>query len=394
MGLLTTKDKYLIRLWASQSDEQSGYFLKGFYNHVMDAQEKNRKIIHIDMDAFFASVEMLDNPSLRNKPIAVGGKQTQRGVISTANYLARKFGVHSAMSTARALRLCPNLIIVPGRMKRYKEISQQVREIFHEYTDLVEPLSLDEAYLDVTENKFNNPSATHIAKEILAKIKERTGLTASAGVSSNKFLAKIASDVNKPAGFCLIHPQHAEEFILKLPIKKFFGIGPATAAKMNKLGIHDGADLKMHSLEQLTKWFGRMGGRYYAIVRNQYNPPVEPNRIRKSVGAETTFMRDLRTPKEITEALSQITSEAWLRAQKSDVLGRTITIKIKYSDFNQNTISRTFSDYLDSLNLFESHVKNLFPVLPNNHKPIRLLGVTLSKLNTEEGESAQMKFEF
>ena len=360
----------------------------------MEEQVLTRKIIHIDMDAFFASVEMLDDPSLRNKPIAVGGKQTDRGVISTANYLARKYGVHSAMSTAKALRLCPNLIIVPGRMSRYKEISQQVRDIFNEYTDLVEPLSLDEAYLDVTENKFNNPSATHLAKEILLRITEKTGLTASAGVSSNKFLAKIASDVNKPAGFCLIHPQYADDFILKLPIKKFFGIGPATAEKMNKYGIHNGADLKKHSAEQLGKWFGRMGGRYYDIVRNKYNPPVNPNRIRKSIGAEYTFMRDLRTKKEIDESLFKITNETWTRSQRSNILGRTLTIKIKFSDFTQKTISRTFSDYLDSPELLATHVTRLFPNLPPGHKSIRLLGVTISKLNTETGESKQTKFQF
>ncbi len=353
-----------------------------------------RKIIHIDMDAFFASVEMLDNPSLRNKPIAVGGKQTERGVISAANYAARKFGVYSAMSTAKAFRLCPNLILVPGRMKRYKEISQQIREIFYEYTDLVEPLSLDEAYLDVTENKVGNPSATLIAKEIQSRIQERTGLTASAGISSNKFLAKIASDYKKPAGCFLIAPEEADDFIVKLPIKKFYGIGPATAQKMNKFGIHNGADLKKYSLEQLTKWFGRMGGRYYEIVRNNYNPPVEPNRIRKSIGSELTFMRDLRVQEEILAALHQITTETWLRAQKSDILGRTITIKIKFADFTQTTISRTFSDYLNSFELLELHTTALFPKLPPQHKAIRLLGVTISKLNTEEGESKQTKFQF
>ncbi|HAX14858.1 MAG TPA: DNA polymerase IV, partial [Leeuwenhoekiella sp.] len=254
----------------------------------MEEPPKNRKIIHVDMDAFYASVEQLDNPELRGKPVAVGGG-SERGVVSAASYEARKFGVRSAMAGALARKLCPDLIFVKTRFDRYREISGQIREVFHEYTDLVEPLSLDEAYLDVTENKKGNPSATMIAKEIRAKIKEKTGLNASAGISINKFIAKVASDINKPNGQKTVNPEEVLPFLEALDIRKFYGVGKVTAEKMYQLGIFTGNDLKSKSLEFLQEKFGKSGNHYYNVVRGIHLSEVKPHRIRKSLGAERTF---------------------------------------------------------------------------------------------------------
>ena len=285
-----------------------------------------RKIIHIDMDAFYASVEQLDNPELRGKAIAVGGS-SERGVVSAASYEARKYGVKSAMSSVIAKRNCPHLIFVKTRFDRYREISQRIREIFYEYTDLVEPLSLDEAYLDVTENKKGNPSASLIAKEIREKIKEKTGLNASAGISINKFIAKIASDFNKPNGQKTVNPEEVEEFLEVLDIRKFHGVGKVTAEKMYMLGIFTGKDLKTKSLDYLTKKFGKSGAHYYNVVRGIHLSEVKPNRIRKSLGAERTFNENISSEIFMLERLENIAEEIERRLKKSKVAGKTITLR-------------------------------------------------------------------
>ncbi len=289
-----------------------------------------RKIIHIDMDAFYASVEQMDQPDLRGKPLAVGGSEI-RGVVSAASYEARKYGVRSAISGIQAKRLCPDLIFVPPRFDRYKEISKQIRKIFLEYTDLVEPLSLDEAYLDVTENKKGNPSATLLAQEIRQHIFEEVGLTASAGISVNKFVAKIASDYNKPNGQKTVHPDEVASFLEKLDVKKFYGIGKVTAEKMYQLGIFTGIDLKQKSLEYLEKQFGNSGLHYFQIVRGIHESAVKPNRKIKSVGAERTFNENLSSEIYLEERLLNIASELEKRLKKSKIAGKTITLKIKYS---------------------------------------------------------------
>ncbi|MCS5490053.1 DNA polymerase IV [Algoriphagus limi] len=356
---------------------------------------KTRKIIHVDMDAFYASVEQLDHPEWREKPLVVGGNAA-RGVVAAASYEARKFGIHSAMSSVLAARNCPQLIFAKPRFDRYKELSNQIREIFYEYTDLVEPLSLDEAFLDVTENKMGLKSAILIARQIRAKIKEKTGLNASAGVSYNKFLAKTASDLNKPNGQAVILPDEAEAFLEKLPIRKFFGIGKVTAEKMEKLGIFNGRDLKEYSLQFLTKKFGKSGLHYYNIVRGIHLSEVQPNRIRKSLSAENTFEKDLITPKEMEDNLYPIYEEVTRRVKKTGIKGRTITLKIKYSDFTIQTRSKTLEQYPDEKTIWEVGLELLNQEeIP---KPVRLLGLGLSNLNiTEEqihfGEQLKIPFE-
>ncbi len=285
------------------------------------------------MAAFYASVEQLDFPEWKGKPLVVGGNKT-RGVVAAASYEARKFGIKSAMPSAVAAKKCPDLIFARPRMERYKEVSLKIREIFYEYTDLVEPMALDEAFLDVTENKFGIKSAILIARQIREKIKETTGLTASAGVSYNKFLAKTASDLNKPNGQAHILPSEAEDFLEKLPIGKFFGIGKVTAEKMEKLGIHSGKDLKVHSLKFLTNKFGKSGIHYYDIVRGIHLSPVQPQRLRKSISAENTFQNVLTTLAEQEEHLYPIYEELLRRLEKTGINGRTITLKIKFSDFS------------------------------------------------------------
>lgn len=353
----------------------------------------NRKIIHIDMDAFFASVEQRDNPDLRGKPVAVGGGD--RGVVAAASYEARKFGVRSAMPSRTAKRLCPDLIFVRHRFEVYKEVSLQIREIFYEYTDLVEPLSLDEAYLDVTENNKNMPIATEIAEEIRAKILDKTKLTASAGVSYCKFLAKIASDMNKPNGQFVIKPAAAEAFIEQLPIRKFFGIGKVTAAKMIALGIHTGKDLKEKSKAFLVQHFGKTGRYYYHIVRGQDNREVQPHRERKSVGVEHTFFNDLHEVAAIETRINELIASLLKRLERSKSKGRTFTLKVKFADFQQVTRSITAELPIVEKAVMQNTAKQLLGSLLPLEKGVRLLGVSISNLqNDDVAAGTQLRLEF
>ncbi len=360
----------------------------------MELQPPFRKIIHVDMDAFYASVAELDNPELRGKAIAVGGSE-ERGVVSAASYEARKFGVKSAMSSFLAKQKCPHLIFVKTDFDRYKELSTKIRAIFYEYTDLVEPLSLDEAYLDVTENKKGNPSANDIAREIRARIYEETGLRASAGISINKFIAKVASDINKPNGQKTIHPEEVLPFLEELPVNKFYGVGKVTASKMYNLGIFKGKDLKKKPLEELVKSFGKSGTHYYNIVRGIHNSAVKPNRIRKSIAAERTFSENLSSEIFMIERLDKIADELERRMKKTDTKGKTITLKIKYSDFTQQTRSKTKANFMQTKEEFFPVVKELLyqDKLVNS---VRLLGVSFGNLNTEEVVPfwVQLQFEF
>jgi len=363
---------------------------------VMES-EIHRKIIHIDMDAFYASVEQMDNPELRGKPIAVGGG-SERGVVAAASYEARKFGVRSAMSGFLARKNCPQLIFVKPRFIRYKEISKQIRKIFYEYTELVEPLSLDEAYLDVTENKMNNPSATLIAKEIRKRILDEVGLHASAGISSSKFVAKIASDINKPNGQKTIAPEEVIKFIEDLTIEKFFGIGKVTAAKMYQFGIFKGKDLKERSLEFLTENFKNSGSHYYQIVRGIHNSKVKPNRIQKSVAAEHTFTKNLTSEIYMLERLEVIAQEIENRLNNSKIAGKTVTLKIKYSDFTQQTRSKTLQFFVKDKAILLATVKDLL-FQEKIKNSVRLLGISVTNLNnrTQKKEKVldvQLKFEF
>ena len=361
----------------------------------------NRKIIHVDMDAFYASVEQLDNPELRGKAVAVGGG-SERGVVSAASYEARKFGVRSAMAGGFARKLCPELIFVKTRFERYREISAQIREVFYEYTDLVEPLSLDEAYLDVTQNKKGNPSASLIAKEIRAKIKDKTGLNASAGISINKFIAKVASDINKPNGQKTIGPEEVIAFLEDLDIRKYYGVGKVTAEKMYQLGIFTGKDLKTKSIEFLNEKFGKSGAYYYHVVRGIHTSQVKPDRIRKSLGAERTFSENISSEIFMIERLENIAEEIERRMKKSDVAGKTVTLKIKYSDFTLKTRSKTLPYYIRSKEvILETARELLFQEKMENS--VRLLGITLANLNTEERDqkvsedkviAVQLKFDF
>ena len=346
-----------------------------------------RKIIHVDMDAFFASVAQLDNPELRGKAIAVGGDGS-RGVIAAASYEARKFGVKSAMSSSLAKKMCPELIFVKSDFVRYKEVSNQIREIFYEHTDLVEPLSLDEAYLDVTVNKKNISSASKIARLIRQEISKRTGLNASAGIAPNKFVAKIASDVNKPNGQKTIMPDEVIPFLEGLQIRKFYGVGKVTTQKMYQLGIFTGADLKSKSLEFLEQHFKSSANHYYHIVRGIHNSPVRPSRTRKSVGAEHTYLENLTSEVFILEKLELIANEIEKRLLKSNVKGRTATLKIKYSDFTQTTRSKTLEEFI--------HLKmDIFPVIKELlyqdelKESVRLLGISMSNLNNEEPKTVK-----
>jgi DNA polymerase-4 len=334
------------------------------------------------MDAFFASVEQLDNPELMGKPVAVGGT-SDRGVVAAASYEARKFGVRSAMPSKIAKLKCPDLIFVKHRFFRYKEISNQIRDIFFEYTDLVEPLSLDEAYLDVTYAKRGKPSATLIAKEILQRIFDETKLTASAGVSYNKFLAKVASDVNKPNGIFVITPHQAQEFIDSLEVKKFFGIGKVTAEKLNKMGVWFGRDLKKLERFELVRLFGKAGNYYFEISHGEDNRKVQPSRERKSVGAENTFTHDLFREEELEKELLYIADKVWERAERSGIKAKTVTLKFKYADFEQHTRSKTINGYFNSKIQFVSESKRLMTAEGGFIKGIRLLGLTLSNFIQE-----------
>lgn len=353
------------------------------------------------MDAFYASVEQHDDPSLKGKPIAVGGGE-KRGVVSAASYEARKFGVKSAMSGYLAKKNCPDLIFVKPRFERYKEISQQIRQIFHEYTDLVEPLSLDEAYLDVTVNKKGNPSATLIAKAIRGEILEKTGLTASAGISINKFVAKVASDYHKPNGQKTVNPEEVLAFLENLEIRKFYGVGKVTAEKMYHLGIFTGRELKNQSLAFLEEHFGKSGSHYYHVVRGIHNSLVKPNRIPKSVGAERTFGENLSSEIFMLQRLDHIAEELQRRLKKAGIAGKTVTLKIKYSDFTLTTRSKTLPYYISSKELILETAKELLyqGELQNS---VRLLGLSLANLNTEQDKAAlsapehvsvQLKFDF
>ncbi len=345
------------------------------------------------MDAFYASVEQLDNPSLRGKPVAVGGSR-ERGVVAAASYEARKFGVHSAMPSKVAKRKCPDLIFVKPRFSRYKEISNQVSAIFYEYTDLVEPLSLDEAYLDVTYAKKGKPSATLIAKEIRKRIFEEIKLTASAGISYNKFLAKMASDVNKPDGYFVITPDKAQAFIDSLEVRKFFGIGKVTAEKLNKMGIWFGRDLKRIERFELVRLFGKSGNYYYEICRGIDDRQVEPARERKSVGAEQTFSADLFRHSEMETELLEIAGIVWERYERTKAKAKTLTLKYKYSDFQQHTRSKTVAGYIYSE---KDMIAEAMALLNGESftKGVRLLGLTLSNFLQEERQIAvQLTIEF
>ena len=347
----------------------------------------HRKIIHVDMDAFFASVEQRDNPFYRGKPLAVGGSPEKRGAVAAASYEARKFGVHSAMPSRTAVQRCPHLIFVRPRFEVYRGVSEQIRDVFKRFTDLVEPLSLDEAYLDVTVNKAGMSSATEIAQQIKDLIQAETSLTASAGVSINKFLAKTASGMNKPDGLTVILPDQAESFIETLAIEQFYGIGPATTEKMHQLGIQTGLDLKQWAELDLVQQFGKVGTFYYQIVRGNDERPVNPNRIRKSIGTETSFDPDLDDKAAIEKALAGIAQEVHQRLNKHGAQGRTITLKVKLADYRRMTRSRTLFKFITSkLEILDLSLELLNSVELSGEK-VRLLGITLSSLDTEPEHS-------
>jgi DNA polymerase-4 len=337
-----------------------------------------RKIIHVDMDAFYASIEQRDHPEYMGKPVAVG-RAAERGVVAAASYEARKWGVRSAMSSLTALARCPELIFVPARFDVYREVSMQIREIFLEYTDLVEPLSLDEAYLDVTVNKCCVRSATLIAEEIRRRVKESTRLTASAGVSVNKFLAKVASDYKKPDGLFVVRPEEAEDFAESLKIEQFWGVGRVTAEKMHQLGIHSGSDLKKLSEAQLTNLFGKAGHTYYWNARGVDDRAVAPERVRKSLGAESTFLTDLYDEGELKKRLREIAEEVWERLSERYFSGRTITLKVKYADFREMSRSKTLPGSVKKFDVFWTVAKQLLSTVQfGDGDKIRLMGLTVS----------------
>ncbi len=361
----------------------------------MEEPQPLRKIIHIDMDAFYASVEQLDNPDLKGKAIAVGGSEN-RGVVSAASYEARKFGVRSAISGVLAKKKCPELIFVPLRFERYREISKKINAIFHQYTDLVEPLSLDEAYLDVTINKKGQKSASILAEEIRNRIFVETGLTASAGISVNKFVAKIASDYNKPNGQKTVNPEEVETFLENLPIAKFYGVGKVTTEKMYQLGIFTGRDLKTKSLEYLENHFGKSGAFYYKVVRGIHNSEVKTNRISKSVAAEHTFDTNLSSEIFMVQKLEGIATQLENRLKRKGISGKTVTLKIKYSDFSMQTRSKTLPYFIADKGLILETVKELL-FQEEIKDSVRLLGISMSNLNTDVKKqmvTIQLKFPF
>jgi|TARA_B100000795_G_scaffold114200_1_gene84693 DNA polymerase-4 len=352
-----------------------------------------RKIIHIDMDAFFASVEQRDNPALAGKPIAVGGDRN-RGVVAAASYEARKYGVRSAMPSRTALKLCSELIFVKPRFEAYKEASVKINEIFAEYTDLIEPLSLDEAFLDVTNNHKGISTASEIALMIKEEIKNKLNLTASAGISYNKFLAKIATDINKPDGIFIIKPSQAVLFLEKLEVKKFFGIGKVTAQKMLKMGVIYGNDLKKISEQRLNQHFGKAGKAYYNLVRGIDNRPVNPNRERKSIGAETTFEKDITDVILLQEKLLSVIDRLHERAKKVNKFGYTVTLKIKYSDFSQITRSKTLADKILTIKTMKKIANSLLNNIENIDQGVRLIGFSISNFEKETKKSMQLTFNF
>ncbi len=347
----------------------------------MNAEEKNfrfRKIIHIDMDAFYASVEQRDHPELRGKPVIVGGDPHRRGVVAACSYEARRFGIHSAMAGKSAYHRCPQAFFLKPRFEVYRYVSKQIRDIFYSYTDLVEPLSLDEAFLDVTVNKKDIPSATRIAQLIRKEIFQKTELTASAGVSFNKFLAKVASDENKPNGITVIPPDRADDFIDRLPIRKFHGVGQATEKKMRELGIRTGRDLKAFRKEDLIRYFGKSGNYFYAIAHGQDERPVNPERVQKSLGKETTFDEDLADRNRMLEILTHIAERLEGLIQKNDIHGMTVTLKVKYADFQCITRSITDTEPVRDAQRMMAHVRLLLENTEAGPRKVRLLGITIS----------------
>lgn len=344
-----------------------------------------RKIIHIDMDAFFASVEQLDNPALRGKPIVVG-HDGPRSVVATASYEARPFGVHSAQPIATAKRLCPNLIIVPGHYSRYKEVSAMVHEIFHDYTDLVEPISLDEAFLDVTENKPGIVMAMDIAREIRERIFETTHLTASAGVAHNKLIAKIASDYRKPNGMTVVHPSRAADFVAALPVERLWGVGPKTALRMHELGVKSCNDLRRFSIAELMRHFGKMGRLYYDYCRGIDHRPVINHWQRKSVGCEQTLPTDIETPTQALEIIENLADDLVKRLERSNFEGRSFTLKVKYTDFTQITRSAIQPHVVRSRADIINAAEALLTKVDFTFNPIRLLGLSVSRTDLPAGE--------
>ena len=348
--------------------------------------------MHVDMDAFFASVEQRDHPHLKGLPVAVGGRG-ERAVVAAASYEARKFGVHSALPMRRALRLCPELVVMPARFDVYRQVSQQVRGIFQRYTDLVEPLALDEAYLDVTKPHLGPPSATLVARAIRAAIRQETGLTASAGVASGKFLAKVASGLRKPDGLTVILPHEAEAFLAALPVGEFFGVGPATRERMHELGLRTGADLRAYGPEALEREFGKSGRFFYEIACGRDDRRVEPNRERKSLGAETTFERDRIGHQELDPVLTELTDEVAHRLARAGMRGRTVTVKLRFKDFTTITRSHTSASPLSELDELLAVARRLTFDSDRPDEPVRLLGVTVSQLQPA-GSVFQPRIEF
>ncbi len=350
-----------------------------------------RKIIHVDMDAYFASVEQRDNPELKGKPVVVGG-DSKRSVVAAASYEARNFGIYSAMPMAMAKQRCKDLVIVPHRFGRYKEVSNQIREIFGKYTDLVEPLSLDEAYLDVTKNKLEIPSATIIAQEIKNEILKVTMLTCTAGISINKFLAKIASDMNKPDGLTVIAPNQVTDFITQLSIEKFFGVGPVTTKKMKSLGIHTGGDLQKVDQRTLIKHFGKAGRYYYNVCRGIDERKVTPSRERKSISVERTFEEDIITREEAVLVLKKLSDSLSKSLFRLQVKGKTIHLKYRYPDFTTLTRSKTLATYLDDPNKILAVALELFDLHRDPDRGLRLLGLGLSNLEPRNARNLQLTF--
>jgi DNA polymerase-4 len=358
--------------------------------------QRARKIIHVDMDAFFASVEQRDHPEYRGRPVIVGGSPARRGVVATASYEARRFGVHSAMSSARAVRLCPHAVFVPPRFEAYKAVSRQIREIFFRFTDLVEPLSLDEAYLDVTENKPGIPSATRIAREIRRLIRLETGLTASAGVAPNKFIAKLATEVNKPDGLTVVTPEQVDDFLRDLPVRKIHGIGKATELKMLELGIETVSDLRTWSEPALVHRFGKTGAWYHQLARGQDDRPVVPHQPRKSIGAEETFDRDVDDLEWLGQQLWDLSARVVGYVQKSGFVARTVTLKVTYADFEKITRSRTLEHPVADTAALWQVARALLEHTEVGPRKVRLLGVSVHNPQLERvaGIGAQLPLPF
>ncbi len=351
--------------------------------------ESQRVIIHVDMDAFYAAVEQRDNPELRGKPVIVGGGPNGRGVVQTCSYEARKYGIHSAMSSSRAYRLCPHAIFVPPRFEVYRSVSNQIREIFYEYTDCVEPMSLDEAYLDVTENKKGITSPRQIAQNILNRIQKETGCTASAGVSFNKFLAKVGSDFNKPNGICVITQDMADEFIDNLPIRKFMGVGKVTEKRMKEFGIETGFDLKKYSRAELNRMFGKSGIYFYNMAHKIDTREVHVYHGRRSIGSERTFHEDTGDIEEILEHFEHIAERLTSRMKKYNIKGRTVTMKVKYHNFRRTSRSLTVMEAVDDPEVIMSIVKKMIPKTEVGKKKVRLVGISISNLSSQ----SELKYE-